>query len=161
MKRNDMTNSLKQARNNKLKQTHLLIVGGGELEQTLKEKVRALDLNDAVTMPGMQLNVSEFLQAMDVFVFPSKSEGFGLSLVEAQASGLQCVASDNVPKETRVSDFVEYLNLESSSDVWVDKIVGAHDCDRENVSKQACESIELCGYNIKCEAAALEKIYWS
>lgn len=140
---------------------HLLIIGGGELEQVLKEKVRGLDLMDAVTMTGMQLNVSEFLQAMDVFVFPSKSEGFGLSLVEAQASGLRCIASDNVPKETRVSDFVEYLNLESSSDVWIDKIVGVYDCDRENVSKQACESIELCGYNIKCEAAALEKIYRS
>ncbi len=39
---------------------------------------------------------------MDVFVFPSRWEGLGLVLVEAQAAGLRCVISDVIPKEAEV-----------------------------------------------------------
>ncbi len=42
------------------------------------------------------MGVTKFLDAMDVFMFPSRSEGFGLSLLEAEANGLPCVVSDKI-----------------------------------------------------------------
>lgn len=138
---------------------HLLIVGGGALEQELKEKVNELKITNAVTMTGMKSNASEFLQAMDVFVFPSRFEGFGLSLIEAQASGLHCIASDTIPKETNVSDCVEYLDLKEDIKVWGNGIMNLIQEERREVSARACTSISNAGYDILLEASNLEKMY--
>jgi glycosyltransferase involved in cell wall biosynthesis len=77
---------------------HLLIVGSGEgqalsVEETLRERIARGDLAGRVVMTGRVENVEDYLRASDVFAFPSVFEGLGLSLLEAQACGLACVAS--------------------------------------------------------------------
>lgn len=49
-------------------------------------------------------NVNEYMQAFDLFLFPSLYEGLGIVLIEAQASGLKCFASDTIPKNVKISD---------------------------------------------------------
>ncbi len=71
-----------------------LIIGGGELEDKLKEESRRLDIEDRIRFTGFREDVHELLKTMDVFVLPSLSEGMPLSLIEAMASGLPAVASD-------------------------------------------------------------------
>lgn len=56
---------------------------------------------------------------MDIFILPSHFEGLGLVLIEAQASGLPCFASDTVPKEADVTGLVEYIEL--CTEDWVKK----------------------------------------
>jgi glycosyltransferase involved in cell wall biosynthesis len=77
---------------------HLLIVGSGNgqvlsVEEAIRERVARADLVGRVTMTGRVDNVEDYLRASDVFAFPSVFEGLGLSLIEAQACGLACVAS--------------------------------------------------------------------
>ena len=77
---------------------HLLIVGSGNgqvlsVEEAIRERVARPDLAGRVTMTGRVDNVEDYLRASDVFAFPSVFEGLGLSLIEAQACGLACVAS--------------------------------------------------------------------
>jgi glycosyltransferase involved in cell wall biosynthesis len=77
---------------------HLLIVGSGNgqalsVEEAIRERVARADLAGRVTMAGRVDNVEDYLRASDVFAFPSVFEGLGLSLIEAQACGLACVAS--------------------------------------------------------------------
>ncbi|MEM1355063.1 MAG: glycosyltransferase family 4 protein [Planctomycetota bacterium] len=77
---------------------HLVLVGGGanqhlSCEQRLLDFVAEHALGDRVTFTGNVSNVSEYLQAADLFVFPSESEALGLSLVEAMACGLPAVAT--------------------------------------------------------------------
>ncbi|MFR7443718.1 MAG: glycosyltransferase [Sellimonas intestinalis] len=50
-----------------------------------------------------QKNVNEWLQAMDVFAFPSFAEGLGIVLIEAQAAGLPCCCTDTIPGEAKCS----------------------------------------------------------
>jgi glycosyltransferase involved in cell wall biosynthesis len=50
--------------------------------------------NERLIMPGFIDNVFEFYKAMDIFLLPSRSEGFSLALLEAAASGLPIIASD-------------------------------------------------------------------
>jgi glycosyltransferase involved in cell wall biosynthesis len=77
---------------------HLVLVGSGagqalSVEEQLQEQARAAGLAERVTFTGRVENVQEYLQAADVFAFPSLFEALGLSLVEAAACGLPCVGS--------------------------------------------------------------------
>ena len=77
---------------------HLLLVGSGDdqalsVEDAIRERVRRRDLAGRVIMTGRVENVEDYLRASDLFAFPSVFEGLGLSLIEAQACGLACVAS--------------------------------------------------------------------
>lgn len=96
----------------------LLLVGEGELEQNVRNRVEELGLTDKVVFAGAHRDVERFYQAMDVFLFPSRYEGFGMAMIEAQCSGLACVASDVVSQETAVTEDVKFLKLESSDSEW-------------------------------------------
>ena len=103
---------------------HLLMVGSGPLLADVKSLVsrtglgsRAVFLEPRPDIPRLMLEV------MDVFLFPSLHEGLGLVLLEAQAAGLPCVASDVIPEEVCVSSgCIEFLSLGHSADEWADRI---------------------------------------
>ncbi len=66
----------------------------------LKEQAKRLCVEKSVVFLGNVENVAGFLHTLDLFVLPSRSEGFGLALVEAMASGVPCIASNlNGPAE--------------------------------------------------------------
>jgi glycosyltransferase involved in cell wall biosynthesis len=71
----------------------LLIVGGGSLEPELRATATSLGLDGRVQFLGYRNDVTALLAAMDVFVLPSRREGFGLSLVEAACQGLPVLGS--------------------------------------------------------------------
>ncbi len=71
-----------------------LLVGEGPLEQSIKEMVAEKGLKDRFIFAGWQENVSGFMAAMDVMLFPSKWEGFPISVIEANANGLPVAVSD-------------------------------------------------------------------
>ena len=137
----------------------LVIAGGGELEGQLKKETYDLGISDFVLFLGMVEDAAPVLQAMDVFVFTSIFEGLGMALIEAQASGLRCVCSDIVPKETRVTGLIQYVSLRESPVKWAE-IISLVDFDnRTNASEKAYKSITAAGYNIDIEAYKLRKIY--
>lgn len=72
----------------------LLIIGEGRERQTLENLVRELRLTDRVRLPGFRRDIPEVMAAMDLFAFPSLSEGLPRAVMEAMAAGLPCVALD-------------------------------------------------------------------
>jgi glycosyltransferase involved in cell wall biosynthesis len=79
-------------------QAMLLLVGSGGLdmhncEADLREFVQAKGLQHSVRFTGDVHNVHEYLQASDIFVFPTEKEAFGISLVEAMACSLPVIAT--------------------------------------------------------------------
>ncbi|MFH0753264.1 MAG: glycosyltransferase family 4 protein [Candidatus Omnitrophota bacterium] len=70
-----------------------LIFGEGPLEMSLKEQVKGLELDAAVSFYRVNGRPAEILPLFDVFVLPSIQEGLGLSVMEAQACGVPVVAS--------------------------------------------------------------------
>lgn len=98
--------------------TKLLLVGSGELKYKIKKQVIDLGLEKDVILLGERSNVPELMRVMDVFLFPSISEGFGNVLIEAQAMGLKCVVSNKVPKDAFITNLVTPLGLDESIEVW-------------------------------------------
>lgn len=74
-------------------QAKLLLVGEGKLELLLKTLVQQLDLKDSVIFRPVINETKEYLDCLDIFVMPSRNEGLGISIMEAQACGLPVVAS--------------------------------------------------------------------
>lgn len=107
---------------NKLQQRNekaiLVLVGGGELIDDIKEKVRCLGLQDKVLFLGVRKDVNVMLQIFDVLVFPSIFEGLPVTLIEAQATGLKCLVSDRITEEVKITDLVEFLSIEEDPEEW-------------------------------------------
>ena len=145
--------------NKKREDAVLIIAGGGELEAELKQKCKDLQITDKVYFLGMLDDVSEVIQAYDVFVFTSIFEGLGMALIEAQACGLECISSDVVPEETAVTENIQYMSLNQSAKEWADKVLEVSNYDRMEHSKKAVESVKKHGYDIRYEASKLVDLY--
>lgn len=84
----------------KYPKAHCVVVGGKhqlepDYQNYLEERMGGLGLDDQVILAGAQLNVPEWMQAMDVFVHASDNEPFGIVIVEAMALGKPVVASNS------------------------------------------------------------------
>lgn len=101
----------------------LLLIGKGDLEQFIKDKVLKLGLEKSVYFLKNRGDIPELLSVMDVFVFPSIIEGFGNVVIEAQAAGVKTIASNNVPSRVKQTDYLTFLDLEDPIDVWVNEIL--------------------------------------
>ncbi|MBR1485872.1 MAG: glycosyltransferase [Synergistaceae bacterium] len=97
----------------------LLLVGEGEDYSILQEKAEKLGVFDSVIFYGTTEKPEELYQAMDVFVFPSKFEGFGIAAVEAQAAGLPVICSEYVPPEAKL---FQCSTLPLDENQWTDAI---------------------------------------
>jgi glycosyltransferase involved in cell wall biosynthesis len=71
----------------------LLVVGNGPLEPSLRVQATELGIESSIRFLGFRLDIPELLQALDVFVLSSLSEGLSLTLLEAEAVGLPIVAT--------------------------------------------------------------------
>lgn len=134
----------------------LYLVGVGELEKELREKVKRLQLEPYVHFLGLRTDVPDLLQAMDVFLFPSLFEGFPVSFIEAQASGIPCVISDGVPRESvLLNEHVTVVSLKKRASFWAEKVIALRDFERKDVS----EAVKEAGFDIKENARRLEERY--
>jgi len=104
----------------KRKNAYLLLIGVGQMEEEIMEKIIKLGLQNNVSFLGNREDIPDLMSAMDVFVFPSIHEGFGNVLIEAQAAGIRCVASDRIPKEAFVTNLITSVPLENSVENWAE-----------------------------------------
>lgn len=105
------------------KDSVLLFVGRGPLEEEIKKKVRDLNIEESVLFLGVREDVPVLLNAMDVFLLPSTHEGLPVTLVEVQTNGLPAYVSDVITDEIRLSDKLVKLPLSFGADVWAKRIL--------------------------------------
>lgn len=133
----------------------LMLVGSGELEDSIKELCQKLNILDHVIFTGSRNDVSTIMNAFDLFLFPSLFEGLSVVAVEAQANGVPCVFSNTISNETFINDNIDVVDLNASEDIWTNAINKAIGNGRINSEKAFSSN----GYNIKVEAKKLEKKY--
>lgn len=140
----------------------VLLIGDGALRSELEQEVSSKSLSDHVLFLGRRNDTSKLYSAMDVFVFPSKFEGFGLALIEAQASGSRCIASDRVPEATKVDPETKYISLEDKKK-WIALINRAYQSNaaakREEASGRAVAAIKEKGFDAASNQQKLINLY--
>ena len=136
----------------------LLLVGEGEGEDAARQQAEALGLQENVRFLGRQSDTTKFYQAMDAFVLPSRYEGLGIVLIEAQAASLPVVCSTEVPQEAKILPEMQYLSLQESPAVWAKAAVDAAEKVRR---RDTTADLRDAGYDIRQEAKKLEEYYFS
>lgn len=128
----------------------LLIIGDGPLRNDLENEITRLKLKDSVILLGVRNDVPELLMAMDVFVLPSLFEGLGIVAIEAQATGLKCILSDEIPKEVDCGN-CEFVSLNTYIRSWSTCIL------KNDKSLSNYKLLDL--YSIELASKKLESIY--
>lgn len=127
------------------------------MQPVIKEKVERCGLHEKVIFLGQRDDVYDIMQAIDVFVFPSKFEGLGIVLIEAQYSNLPCVVSSVIPDEAKISSNFYKLKLDKEPIEWAKNILNCSLKNRKNIYIQDSKT----GYDIRTEVEKLEIIYTS
>ncbi len=117
----------------------LLWCGNGPLFKKIKQKTKLLGIENKILFLGIRKDVNFLLQASDVFILPSYSEGLPVSGIEAQASGVPCIFGLGVPRETDITGNCSFLNIKDS-DLWVKQIELYSKFERKNTKNYIIES---------------------
>lgn len=141
------------------KNIHLVLVGNGPDYDKIKALIDKHPYRERIVLYGETSHTEEVYNAMDVFVFPSKYEGLGIVLLEAQISGLPCVTSDVVPPEAIISENTAALSLDAGAAEWSRRILSMCENNREEVYARNSDAIQK--YNITKNVRDLENIYSS
>ena len=112
----------------------LILVGGGVLEDSIRKHVLDEGLDGKVLFLGNRTDVANILKSSDVFVFPSLYEGFGIAVLEAEASGMPAVVSDKVPASICKANNVKLLPLDAGLLEWCDTILKVEGERNESVN---------------------------
>ena len=134
----------------------LILIGQGNLKENIIEKIKYLGLQDYVIFTGQINNVSDYYNAMDIFVLPSLYEGLPVVGIEAQANGLLCEFSTDMTKETKVLNTTRFISLKETAKKWAEVILE----DYKNFKRiDSFEEMTKNNFNIKEEAKKIEEYY--
>lgn len=136
----------------------LVLVGHGELKQDIEKMVAEMNISDKVLFTGLRKDVNRILQGLDVFVLPSVSEGFPISVLEAEAVGVPCILSTGVPDDVKLFEEMDTFFISTENkDIWVEKIASLQNATRKNWAKE----ISKTQYDVKNNAKKLMEFYES
>lgn len=138
-------------------ESRLLIVGDGPLESEIINKAKECSVADKVIFTGNVRNPEDYFSAIDCMMLPSFFEGFPLTVVEAICSGLYSFVSDNVTPEIKISELVEFINLNGDKKEIAKTVLKSKDKER---TSQACKLREL-GYDADELIKDMQKLYLS
>lgn len=135
----------------------LLLVGDGSLRRQLELQCSALGITGQVHFLGVRADVHRLLQAMDVFVLPSRFEGLPVALVEAQASGLPVLVSSAVSREVQIIPELEFMDLDEGAEAWAARLLEMTDT---HVRRDTRLDLQRAGYDIRQVSQSLCSVYF-
>lgn len=128
----------------------LLLIGDGDTTM-LQRRAAELEIEHSVVFLEATNQVAQLLSAMDVFVFPSIFEGFGIVAIEAQCAGLPTICSSQVPSDVDITPLCQHLMLNDDISVWVSAITKALN-DSVDSRDTYADRVKRAGYDIRDSA---------
>jgi glycosyltransferase involved in cell wall biosynthesis len=144
----------------RLPDAYFLIVGDGELRQTLMDQASRLGIASRVVFTGPRSDVEELLMCMDLFVSSSLWEGLPTAIMESMAAGVPVVATD-IPgtRELIQNQVTGWLSPAANSQALADTIIAALNSPalRREIARRASEAIQR--FSIAAVAERYEALY--
>lgn len=125
----------------------LILKGFGAMKEQVLLEIQKRNLKDRVIIASDDHSACDLYNAFDLFVLPSTSEGLGIVAIEAQANGLNVLASCNVPQEANILGKVRFVDLNLNE--WENNLCDSNFYKRSIVN---LESFSKTGYEIKSAA---------
>ena len=132
------------------------MLGEGELLTNMQLLARELEIEHDVIFAGAVTRPEDYFCAIDVFMLPSLFEGFGISAIEAHASGLPAVLSDGVPRSIAIFKDVAFLPLDSE-DAWAKQTAVFADKTRDRCGAE--KAIHEHGFDVSDTAKKIISLY--
>lgn len=136
----------------------MIFVGKGELEKDIRKLATQYDLNDRVVFWGGSDEVDKLLLMMDAIIMPSYFEGLPMVAIEAQASGLPIILSDNITKEAKATDRV-YFETIAATDEWIDRLKQIKVDNNRHNRNVGLVQLEKSGFDIKNTTEKIAELY--
>lgn len=149
----DIFREIKKIKNDAI----LLLIGTGDLEDNIKERVSRYHLTDSVRFLGNRKDMARLYHSMDVFLFPSLFEGLGIVAIEAQASGIPSICSNRLPDEVKLTPLIELVSLEDSAELWAKKVIEKSQSHYKR--NNMYDFIVNAGFDMKTVAQEMEQYY--
>lgn len=132
----------------------LVWVGIGNMQSEVGKLFRDWKIQHRVHFLGQRTDVPDIMKCCNVFLLPSVFEGLGIVLIEAQAAGLPCVASDQVPMLADCGA-VKYISLSSPISKWISFIIDLID---KKIEFQV-DNNKLQSFSVLYMAEQMEKVF--
>lgn len=132
-----------------------LWAGAGELKGKVEAYIASRGLQENILLLGVRDDIPALLQALNVFILPSRFEGLPVIGVEAQAAGVPVLCSDRVPRELSISKCVTFLPI-AEPRLWADGIM------RESTFRRVPDAradVVKAGYDVRETARWLMALY--
>jgi len=125
---------------------HLLLAGGGVLEEKISKRISELNLEEYVTITGIfdAAELPQFYNAFDLFVFPTLAEGFGIVLIEGMYSEVPVVCSNLAVLEEVGGDTITFFNKGDVTDLTEKMIAFAKEPQKSReLTKRAKKRVSM------------------
>ncbi len=160
LKRYDFAMSVFSELHKMMKNAIYIVVGatidnlsGADLRmyQSLDEETKS-----SILFLGTREDAHLLLNCADTFLLSSQHEGFGIAVIEAQASGLPCFVSTGLPRSVKVSNLVSFYELTDSSKLWAEAISKANGFSKR---EEYATAVQDSDYSIKKCTIGLLNVY--
>ena len=132
----------------------LFIVGDGEMEEEVINKINRLNINERVIILSHRSDIDSLLQMADYYLMPSIYEGLSVAAVEAQASGIRCLLSDQIDRNVEITELCTFIPL--NVDAWVKEMSKA-----PGLRLDTKDDIIKAGFDVNTTARWLRDFYES
>ncbi|EKP0314851.1 glycosyltransferase [Aeromonas veronii] len=128
---------------NECRNTRAVLIGRGCSKNNIEllSLIRRYDLDEYLILADEQDKISHWLSAIDIYVMPSRTEGFPNALAEAMALGLPCIATDVGDARSLGCDFVRFCTPEA-----------------DDLANEICKMVQL-DENVKFELGEKTKLH--
>ncbi len=135
-----------------------VIIGAGDLEQKMKERIEECNFGDSMTWLGRREDIQQFYNAFDAFLLPSRYEGLPVVGLESQSCGLPMFFSTAVTPEAAACELGHFIALEEGASVWAEKIIPIVEANIP-VRRSYAKEVSDAGFDSRTEAQKMLTYY--
>jgi glycosyltransferase involved in cell wall biosynthesis len=110
----------------------IIILGEGPQRGILQKIIDEVKCtNIKIILPGYRKDAADCISALDLFIMPSRYEGFGLTLVEAMAHGVPCICSNADSLPNLIKDYPNGKNIDFTADEFIKQILSHSSLEKQ------------------------------